>query len=220
MFTPPILKELSMSRLLYIEASPRKARSYSIQIAKFFIDEYKKKHPEVHVETLDLWHQTLPRFDGDVIDAKYAIMHRQSHSEAQRKAWRAVEDLIDQFKAADKYVISIPMWNFSIPYILKQYIDNIVQPGYTFTFSPTEGYNGLVVGKPITLIYSRGGAYGSGTGAESLDLQKAYMETLLKFIGFTEIHSIFIEPTMGSEEQKKTALENARTEAVALAAKF
>ena len=52
------------------------------------------------------------------------------------------------------------MWNFGIPYILKHYIDLIVQPGLTFSFSPSEGYKGLVTGKPVTVVYARGGAYG------------------------------------------------------------
>lgn len=46
-----------------------------------------------------------------------------------------VEDVIEQFTAADKYLFSLPMWNFGIPYKLKHYIDVIVQPGYTFSFT-------------------------------------------------------------------------------------
>lgn len=209
-----------MSKLLYIESSPRKTRSASIQIARVFLEEYEKKHDHDEIQTIDLWHKEIPRFDGDTIDAKYAIMHNQSHTEAQRKAWREVEQIIAEFKAADKYVFSLPMWNYGIPYILKHYIDVLVQPGYTFSFSPSEGYKGLVSGKPVMLIYARGGAYGSGTGAEDLDFQIPYMETILKFIGFTDIKSIVIEPTLASEEEKKKALDKAKKEAVDKAAKF
>ncbi|WP_068466372.1 FMN-dependent NADH-azoreductase [Candidatus Protochlamydia phocaeensis] len=205
-----------MSRLLYIESSPRKKRSASIEVSQTFLNQYKKTHADDEVITLDLWHKDIPTFDGDIIDSKYAIMHGQSHTEAQRKAWRTVEQTIAEFKNADKYVFSIPMWNFSIPYKLKHYIDVIVQPSYTFTFSPTEGYKGLVVNKPAVLIYARGGAYGSGTGAESLDLQKSYMETILKFIGFTDIRSIVIEPTLGGGE----VMEKAKEQAMEMAAHF
>lgn len=209
-----------MARLLYIESSPRKKRSASIEVSKTFLKEYEQKHPQDDVHTVDLWARDIPCFDGDVIDSKYAILHGQSHTEAQRKAWRAVEQTISEFKNADKYLISLPMWNFGIPYKLKHYIDVIVQPSYTFSFSPAEGYRGLVTGKPVALIYARGGAYGSGTGAESLDLQKSYMESILKFIGFTDIHSIFIEPTLGSAEQKADVMNKAKEQAIKLADHF
>src|ERR1700722_16456963 len=148
-----------MARLLYIESSPRKQRSSSIEIAKFFLNEYSQAHPKDEVVIVDLWKKELPQFDGDVIDSKYAIMHGQPHTEAQVKAWKKVEDMIAEFKSADKYVISLPMWNFGIPYKLKHYIDILVQPGYAFTVTP-EGYKGLITNKKVLLIYSRGGEYG------------------------------------------------------------
>jgi FMN-dependent NADH-azoreductase len=209
-----------MNRLLYIESSPRKKRSSSIEVARRFLDAYRESHPNDSIETIDLWQKEIPPFDGDVIDAKYAVMHGQSHTEAQRKAWRAVEQMIVEFKQADRYLFSLPMWNFNIPYKLKHYFDVIVQPSYTFSFSPAEGYKGLVTGKSVVLIYSRGGAYGPGTGSEALDLQKTYMETILKFIGFTDIRSIIIEPTLQSPEIKTQVVKQATEEAVKMAASF
>ena len=206
-----------MGRLLYIEASPRKKKSSSIEVARIYLDAYRQSHPDDEIEIFDLWQRELPRFDGDVIDAKYAILHGQSHTEAQRKSWRAVEQTIADFKRADRYLFSLPMWNFGIPYSLKHYFDVIVQPSYTFTFSPSTGYQGLVTGKPAVIIYSRGGAYGSGTGSEALDLQRSYMETILKFIGFHDIKSIIIEPTLSSPEEKEKAIKHAKEEAIQLA---
>jgi FMN-dependent NADH-azoreductase len=143
-----------MGRLLYIEASPRKDRSSSIAVARALIDEYRKTHDDV-IDTLDLWGTKLPSFDGEVINAKYSILHGEKKSSSQQKAWKAVEDVIERFKTANKYVFSLPMWNFGIPYRLKHYIDIIVQPGYTFSFTPNEGYKGLITGKPVVVIYAR-----------------------------------------------------------------
>ncbi|MFI5344613.1 MAG: FMN-dependent NADH-azoreductase [Chlamydiales bacterium] len=209
-----------MSLLLYIESYQRKKMSASIEIANVFLEEYKKAHPSDEVEVVDLWHTEIPEFDGDVIDAKYSIMHGQSQTEAQRKAWRKVEHLISQFKQGDKYLISLPMWNYSIPYKLKQYIDVIVQPSYTFTFSPEQGYKGLVVNKPAALIYARGGDYHEGSGAESLDLQIKYMETILKFIGFTDFRNIVVEPTLAGQDQKDRTVQKAKGEAIQVASQF
>lgn len=201
-----------MARLLYIEASPRKDRSTSIQVAQAYIEAYKKSHPGDIVDILDLWKTELPVFDGDVINAKYAILHGEQHSEVQKKAWEAVEDVIANFKTADQYLISLPMWNFGIPYRLKHYIDVLVQPGYTFSFSPDEGYKGLVTDKRAVLVYARGGAYGPGTGAEAMDYQKSYMEQILKFIGFTDIQPVVIEPTLMVAPEEKTKIIKAAIE--------
>jgi FMN-dependent NADH-azoreductase len=209
-----------MARLLYIEASPRKERSASIEVAKIFVDEYKRTHPEDVVEALDLWATHLPEFDGHVIDSKYVILHGLEHTDEQKKAWKSVENVIDQFTAADKFLFSLPMWNFSIPYKLKHYIDVLVQPGYTFSFSPEEGYQGLVTDKPLAIIYARGGAYGSGTGAEGYDMQKAYFEHILGFIGFNDFQTILVEPTLVTPEKKEKMMETIIEQAKSMAAAF
>jgi FMN-dependent NADH-azoreductase len=77
-----------------------------------------------------------------------------------------------------------------------------------------------MTGKPIATIYARGGAYGSGTGAESYDLQKAYLEHILGFIGFGNFQTLLVEPTLVSPEEKKKTVEAAREQAKAMAANF
>jgi FMN-dependent NADH-azoreductase len=209
-----------MARLLYVEASPRKDRSASIEAARIFLTEYQKTHPKDVVETLDLWITPLPAFDGEVINSKYAILQGLKHTEAQRHAWSAVEKIISHFTSADKYVFSLPMWNFGVPYKLKHYIDVITQPGYTFSFTPGQGYEGLVTGKPVAVIYARGGSYPAGTGAASFDLQKAYMELFLGFIGFKAIQSVIVEPTLSSPEETGKAKATAGELAKKVAATF
>jgi len=104
--------------------------------------------------------------------------------------------VIEQFTSADKYVLAVPMWNFGIPYRLKQYIDLLVQPGYTFSYSEDTGYQGLVVGKPMLAVYARGGEYPVGGGTEAFDLQTKYIELIFGFIGFKDIRSVVVEPTL------------------------
>ena len=206
-----------MSKLLHIEASPRGERSASVTVAQHFIAAYKAMHPNDTVETLDLWHASLPEFDGPTIDAKYAIMHGQSFTPEQQQAWWAVTKVAEHFKSADKYVFSLPMWNFGIPYKLKQFIDVLVQPGLAFSFSPETGYKGLITGKPAVAIYARGGAYGPGTGMEAYDAQSTYLKQVLGFIGFTDIKEIFVEPTLASATSKDEALAAANPKAEAFA---
>ena len=208
-----------MSKLLYIESSPRKARSKSIRVAGAFLEAYKSANPADEVVTIDLWEKRLPEFDGDTIDAKYQVLHGQGHDAKQAEAWQSVVDVIDEFKSADKYLISLPMWNFGIPYKLKHYIDVIAQPGQTFSFSPEAGYSGLVTGKPVAVVYARGGAYGSEQ-TKGMDFQKTYLELMLGFVGFTDIHSVLVEPTLASPDDVAATEAAAIRVATELAAAF
>lgn len=206
-----------MAKLLYIEASPRKSRSKSIEAAQIFLSTFQTTHSSVEIDKLDLWATELPRFDGDTLEAKYAIMHGQTHTPEQAKAWKRVEAVIERFKSADWYLFSLPMWNFGIPYVLKHFIDVIVQPGLTFSFSPSEGYKGLVTGKKAAAVYARGGAYGPGTGAEGYDLQSRYLAVILGFIGVTDLANIFVEPTLAAPAELEATVTKAKELAVATA---
>ncbi len=185
-----------MSRLLYIQASPRGQRSHSIAVTDAFIEAYEQKHPEDEIVILNVVDASIPNFDGLAVQAKYTILHGKPHSQAEQEVWKDVEQVIEQFTSADKYVLAVPMWNFSIPYRLKQYIDLLVQPGYTFSYSEEAGYQGLVTGKPILVVFARGGEYPPGSEAEAFDQQTKYIELIFGFMGFKDIHSVFVEPTL------------------------
>lgn len=206
-----------MAKILHLQSSPRGQRSASSAVAAHFLRSCLAAHPGDTVETLDLWQADLPAFDESTLEAKYAVLGGQPPSPEQSAAWQAVADLTAHFIAADKYVISLPMWNFSIPYRLKHYIDLLVQPGLTFSFTPEEGYKGLVTGKPLIAIHARGGAYAPGTGGEAYDQQSAYLRQIFGFIGFTGIREIFVEPTLGDAEG---AIARASGQAAELAAGF
>lgn len=208
-----------MTKLLYIQSSPRKDRSISSMVAKAFLDAYGKKDPKQDVETVDLWSVSLPEFDGDIVNAKYRILHGQEASMVEQNAWKAVVDVFARFNCADKYLFSLPMWNFGIPYKLKHFIDLIVQPGLAFSFDQETGYTGLVTGKPAVVIYSRGGSY-LGDAGNTFDFQKPYFETFLNFIGITDIRSIVVEPTLDRPENVENALATARALAEEFAVDF
>jgi len=210
-----------MSTLLYIQASPRGQRSKSITVADAFVETYKQKHPDDKIVTLNIFKEKLPAFDGLAVQAKYTILHGQKHSKEELQAWKKVEKIIEQFKSADKYVLAVPMWNFGIPYRLKQYIDILVQPGYTFSYSPETGYKGLVAGKPLLAVYARGGEYPPGSPGEALDLQTKYLQLILGFIGFTNVRSVIIEPTLqGSAEAIEAKVQQAAIVAKKIAENF
>jgi FMN-dependent NADH-azoreductase len=205
-----------MKTILYIKASPRDDRSHSHATAKAFLSAYQQKNPQDKIITIDLFKESLPEFDNFAAESKYAIMHGKEKTAEQVKKWSQIEKVIEQFKSADKYLISTPMWNFSIPYKLKQYIDIIVQPSYTFTVTDS-GYKGLAGGKPICLILARGGSYEADS---PIAFQKRYLEFILGFIGFTDIKTVICQPMLADEKTVKDAQAKAVSEAKILAQAF
>jgi len=202
-----------MAKVLYIKASPRTERSHSMAVANAFIEAYKAKNPNDEVIEIDLFSKDLIPYDGLAVQAKYTIMHGKKHSDEEAQAWKAVEKTIGEFKSADKYVFAIPMWNFNIPYRLKQYLDIIVQPGYTFTVTD-KGYEGLVTGKKAFVAYASGGAY-EGTDYKPFDFERPYMTAILGFMGITDVKTTIVEPTLqgGPEvaaQKKESAIALAR----------
>jgi len=210
-----------VSKLLYIQASPRIQRSHSIAVADAFVGSYEQEHADDEIVTLNLFEASIPNFDGLAVQAKYTIMHGESHSKEELQAWKNVERAIEQFTSADKYVLAVPMWNFGIPYRFKQYIDILVQPGYTFSYSQDKGYEGLVVGKPLLAVYARGGEYPSGGEAQAFDFQTRYVELIFGFMGFKDIRSVVVEPTLqGGPDVAKTRVREAIDRAKEMAANF
>lgn len=204
-----------MSTILYIKASPRTGRSHSIAGADAFVESYRQSCPNDEIKTIDIFQEDVPAFDLAAVTAKYKVMRTEKHTEEDRRVWAKIVAVIEQFKSADKYVFAVPMWNFSIPYRLKQYIDVIVQPGHTFTVTEKGGYEGLVKGKSVFIAYARGGQYTPGTESEAFDLQKKYLELILGFMGLTDIRSVTVEPTLAdgpetANQKRAEAIEKAR----------
>ena len=209
-----------MSKVLYIQASPRGKRSKSITVADAFAGSYRESHAEDEVEVLNIFEADLPAFDGLAVQAKYTILHGKEHSAEELGAWKIVEQVIEKFTSAEKYVLAVPMWNFNIPYRLKQYLDIILQPGYTFSFAPEEGYKGLVLGKPVLVVYARGGAY-SEPDVAAMNHQSPYLEMILGFMGFTDIQTVTVEPTlMGGPGVVQQVLAEVVEKAQSLAKEF
>jgi FMN-dependent NADH-azoreductase len=190
-------------------------------VAKAFLDSYRQAQPNGRVEVLDLYKADIPPFYAPQAKAKYAVMAGQTPHDDAESAWLPILRTINHFKKFDGYVLSCPMWNFGVPYRLKQYIDVIVQPSLTVSFSPDKGYTGLVSGKPLVLILARGGVYPKGNPCETFDFQETYLRGIFGFIGFTDIRAIHIQGTMqNSPEQVETDTRKAIAEATAAAQQF
>ncbi|MGK9232944.1 NAD(P)H-dependent oxidoreductase [Inquilinus limosus] len=210
-----------MARLLYVEASPRKQRSASIEVARAFLAAYREAHPADEIETLDLWAVDLPEFDGAAMEAKYAGLSGTSLTEGQEAAWRRIRALAQPFHAADKLLFAVPLWNFGIPYKLKHLIDAISQKDVLFSFTD-QGFSGLLQGRKAAVIYARGLDYGASafTPAAGFDFQKPYMEMWLRFIGITDVTAVTVEKTLFGPEVDTQARAEAKSRAESVAKTF
>lgn len=208
-----------MANLLALFASPRGDRSYSTTVAAAFLDAHAAAKPDVHIHRKSLFDEPLMPFDGFALQAKYRVLHGESHSPEEADAWNDVAALARQFRDADRIVIASPMWNFSIPYRLKQYLDVIVQPGLTFEVTPEGNYRGLCRAKAL-LILARGGAYPAGTPAEAWDHQTGYLRFILGFVGVSEVEVIHVEPTLAGADAATRSRDAALAAARELAPRF
>ena len=195
-------------KINFIECSPRGTRSHSSKIAQAYIEQAKKNISDLELNHINPWSLDLPEFNGDMLDAKYSVIRGDNPSDAEVSAWSNVKSIFDEFNSADHYLFSVPMWNFNIPYKLKHYIDIVTQPGMSWSYTPEDGYKGLMTDKTATIIYATGDGYSEGTGFESFDMQKPYVNLWLTFLGFKQIEKVVIDRTLfDAETAEKNALD-------------
>lgn len=188
-------------KVLHIIASPRGDDATSLRIAKVFLDALAQQ-AEVEVDELYLSSLKLPGLTYKAAQGKYQLLSGKPLSSGVKGEWENLEDIINRFLSANMYVISTPMWNLSIPYTLKHYIDIIVQPSYTFKYTD-KGPIGLVRGKRMALIATRGGVYQKELA--SMDFQTTYIKAIFGFIGITDIREVVAEglDAFGEDEKER-----------------
>ena len=120
-----------MPSLLAIHSSPRGDYSLSTKLTNTFIDTWQKAHEGGKVVTRDLQKTELPFVDVPWIAGAYTP--EETHSPEVKKAMAVGNELIGELKAADHIVIGTSMYNFSVPAILKAWIDHICRVNVTFT---------------------------------------------------------------------------------------
>jgi len=203
-------------KLLNIISSPRGDKSRTISVANEFLKALKAKHPGLEIQNLDLFKTKLPEVLGSAVDAKYAKLRGEEVNDEVQKSWDEIIKYSNEFISADIYLVSAPMWNFSISYNLKQYIDIIMQAGVLFSFTAT-GVVGLAKNKKMICVTSRGNNYSKGSGMEQFDFQESYLRAIFGFAGITDIRFIHAQPMDYDPEITKVSLSASMEDAKKLA---
>jgi FMN-dependent NADH-azoreductase len=149
----------------------------------------------------------------DAAAAKMAIFAGEEPAGAAAVAWSGAVAAFRRFDDADLYLFSVPMWNAGVPYVLKQLIDVISQPGLIFGFDPAHGYTGLLRDKRAAVIYTSA-VYGPGRGpAFGADFQAPFFDDWLRWAGVEDISEIHFRPNLAvadAETPRRLAHAQAR----------
>lgn len=201
-----------MVKLLHIIATTRGEQSRTLEISREFLKALEGKHPYVQVEELNLATLELPPVLDTNVKAKYMLMAGQSLDDGTMQSWKRVAEMAEHFISFDLYVITAPMWNFGIPYMLKHYIDVIMQAGILFSFT-ANGPEGFAKHETMVCITSRGSDYSPGSPLHALDQQEPYLRAIFGLAGIEEIYFIHAQPMDMAPGLTQIALEKAKEEA-------
>jgi FMN-dependent NADH-azoreductase len=192
------------TRLLHVISTPRGLASNTGRVSSALLEAILEQDDDVAVTTLDLFKTDLPSVAGRNIESKYKLMTGQALDAASLDSWRDIERTIEQFLDADVYLLTVPMWNFGIPYALKYYIDAIVQPGYLFSYTPDGMVEGLVKGRKMICVTSRGSDY-SSEPMKAFDYVETYLRAIFGFVGITDIRFFNAQPMDISRDMRMAA---------------
>lgn len=213
---------MKMAKVLYITAHPHdETQSYSMAVGKAFIDEYKQVNQNDEIIHIDLYKENIPHLDADVFSGWGKLRSGegfdQLSAEEKSKVGR-LNELSDQFVAADKYVFVTPLWNFSFPPIMKAYLDSVAVAGKTFKYTES-GPVGLLPDKKALHIQARGGYYSEGPAAE-LEMGHRYIGVIMSFFGIPSLEGLFVEGHNAMPDKAQEIKENAIARAKDLAHTF
>ena len=173
-----------MPTLLALDVRPRGERSISRALGKRFVEHWQARNPGGAVIYRDLNASRIPYMDNDWIGGVYAPPDVERTPEMQ-EALAFSAELIAELQAAELLFICTPMYNFTIPAVLKSWIDYVVRPGYTFRLAP--GWPGMLANKRARLIVVSRDSYHAGEPSEVDDLVTPVLRKALSFMGINDV---------------------------------
>lgn len=202
--------------LLEIQSSVRLEKSISRALSKQFIYDWKTTHPDTQYKLRDVGINPPTHPTELWTTANYTPL--EARSSEMVTALADSEQLIEELLWADRLLIGLPMYNFSVPSNFKAYLDNVVRVGRTFTFdSTTFTFAGLTIGKKALVILPSAANYTLGTPLAGMNFCQPYLQAILSFIGINDVTIITVPNQFMSEEVRQEEIETARTKLINLA---
>jgi FMN-dependent NADH-azoreductase len=193
-----------MSNILVLNSSVLCHASVSRVLVEEAVTRLAHLHPGAMIVHRDLGAAPIPHLTA----ATVAGVRGEPVTDSELTARALSNELIAELRNADTIVIGAPMYNFSISTGLRAWFDYVLRPGETFGYS-VAGPQGLVKGKRVLVIESRGGLYSEGP-AKAIDFQEPYLRHLLGFMGLTDITFIHAEKIGFGPDAREAALRAAK----------
>lgn len=201
-----------MSNILVLNSSVSGEASISRLLVADAVTELTQRDPAAKLVFRDLAANPVPHLMPDTV----AGVRAQASTPAEQAARALSDELIAELRAADTIVIGAPMYNFSIPTTLRSWFDHVLRAGETFSYSEA-GPKGLLTGKKVIVVESRGGLYSEGP-AQAIDFQEPYLRQLLGFVGLTDVTFVRAEKIGYGPDARDQALADSRAELAKLPA--
>ncbi|WP_326598005.1 FMN-dependent NADH-azoreductase [Streptomyces sp. NBC_01803] len=214
-----------MATLLHLDSSLNGDTSVSREVTRSFREAWEEQHPEGTVVYRDLAADPLPHLTAG---AFYASLTPAAERTPEQRSDFALRDaLTRELEEADAVLIGAPMYNFAIPSTLKAWLDHVIVLGRT---AYTE--QSALLGKPVTLIASRGGSYAPGTPQEGNDFAEPHLRYVFGTVLGMDLHFIVPELTLArttpamadlidaADASRAKAHDDARAKAKTLAARL
>ena len=200
--------------ILHVCANPKPTEeAISKQLASAFFGKLIELKPEVELINVDLYDDKPPFFSYELYKRVWYPVFNSEYepNKAEEMSTNYADTQIQKFNDADILVLTMPMWNYSVPAIMKAWIDQVLLPGKTFSINKEEGINGLHKIKRIVLLVSSGAAYKEDDDRDALSRQVRHA---FEFVGINEIDVVWAEgqnPMFfdNAEENKSFAIEAA-----------
>lgn len=189
-------------KILSIQTSPN-PKSITKSLSNEVLTQIKNKFSNCTVVEKDLSANPVEHLSGLSIHAAYTAPEQRN--EDMKKSLALGDQLISEVMESDLIIIGAPMWNFSVPSVLKAYLDQIVRVGVTFKYENGAPVGLLPSNKTVIIVSSRGGVYSEGA-YKAFDHQETLVQHIFTFLGIKNIHTITSEG-IRAEDPRAEALK-------------
>lgn len=172
-----------MTTILRLDCSPSGSQSISRQLGDLVQERLLIRHPGATVLRRDLAENPPPPVDAGFTQAMRT--HQIAELAASAPALAVSEELIAELERSDVLALSTPMHNFTVPAVLKLWLDQIVRFGRAFQSTP-EGKIGLLADRPCYICIAAGGLF-SGEAARQPDHLTPYLRDILACVGIRDL---------------------------------
>ncbi|HKG07969.1 MAG TPA: NAD(P)H-dependent oxidoreductase [Pedobacter sp.] len=198
-----------MSKVLIINASARKERSISRYMTNVFVELWEQSNPSDTVIYRELGQDNIPHVTEQWIVG--AFKPAELRNAADLEALKVSDQLVAELKGADVIVIGTPMYNWSVPSVLKAYIDQVLRVNETVLVSKDDiknPYTGLLKDKKVFLLMVRGNmGYDPGDFYEHMDFQTKYLKTVFGILGIDDVQHVALNGSGLGEDSLALARE-------------